>query len=136
MHNHQFISSLTPPKVPTNYISNILDVINSHKLVSIVYDNNKHLTEGSPQSRIRQLSSQKSSNSLKSDISMFGDILCIRIKFFIVTNDYSCMLMLKNPNYGGRQINRDLTLKSYKEPSFLERKRSASKKIQGGEQDK
>ena len=64
---------------------------------------------------------------------MFGDILCIRIKFFIVTNDYSCMLMLKNPNYGGRQINRDLTLKSYKEPSFLERKRSASKKIEGGE---
>ena len=51
---------------------------------------------------------------------MLGDIVCIRVKFYIMTNDYSCMLMIKCPNFNGqRAINRDLTLKSYAQHPYL-----------------
>ena len=48
MHNHQFIASFLCPNVPEQFINNFVDVINNNRLVSIVYDNDRHLTEGSP----------------------------------------------------------------------------------------
>jgi hypothetical protein len=53
-------------------------------------------------------------SSLNSEVIVWGDALYMKMKFFIAHNDYSCLLMLKSPNYGLKILTRDLTLKSYR----------------------
>jgi len=42
MINHQFIHSLPLPQVPEQYITNFYNEVNSHKLVTIIYDHLKN----------------------------------------------------------------------------------------------
>ena len=132
MHNHQFIRSKTAPNVPTQFTTNLVKVINSHKVVSVVHDIDKHSTVGSEESKIRGLAEQKSVNSIhNNEISIFGDVLCFRVKFFIVSRDYSCLLMVKSMTFAAEKLfNKELTMNSYQEQAFLHRKKSGYKKIE------
>lgn len=45
----------------------------------------------------------RSQASLGSDFALVGNVLSIKIKYFIVKTDHSCTLLLKEPNYQREQ---------------------------------
>lgn len=65
----------------------------------MVYENDNNRAKGSIQQLSKKLQSSKSQSSINTDIALISNTLCIKIKYYIVKNDVSCTLFIKQPKY-------------------------------------